>query len=39
MNFKKAFLILLVLWGAMAAQMGCEAKVDDDGGKVKIDTD
>jgi hypothetical protein len=39
MNFKKLFLIVLVLGGAMMAQMGCEAKVDDDGAKVKVDTD
>jgi hypothetical protein len=39
MNYQKLFLIVLVLGGALAAQMGCEAKVDDDSAKVKIDTD
>jgi hypothetical protein len=38
---KKFFLMLLVLGGMAVAHMGCEAdaKVDDDGGKVKVDVD
>ncbi len=35
----KVFAILLVLGAFAAVQMGCEAKVDDDGAKVKVDTD
>jgi hypothetical protein len=35
----KALMILLVLGAFVAMQMGCEAKVDDDGAKVKVDTD
>jgi len=35
----KALMILLVLGAFVAVQMGCEAKVDDDGAKVKVDTD
>jgi hypothetical protein len=30
---------LLVLVGFVATVVGCEAKVDDDGAKVKIDKD
>ena len=38
---KKLFLMLLVLGGMAVAHIGCEAdaKVDDDGGKVKVDVD
>jgi hypothetical protein len=39
MKSVKLFVMLLVLGGALAAQMGCEAKVSDDGAKVKVDTD
>lgn len=35
----KALMILLVLGAFVAVQLGCEAKVDDDGAKVKVDTD
>ena len=38
-NAMKALMILLVLGAFVAVQMGCEAKVDDDGAKVKVDTD
>jgi hypothetical protein len=38
---KKFFLMLLVLGGMAITHLGCEgdAKVDDDGAKVKIDVD
>jgi hypothetical protein len=38
---KKFFLMLLVLGGMAITHLGCEAdaKVDDDGGKVKVDVD
>jgi hypothetical protein len=38
---KKFFLMLLVLGGMAVTHLGCEAdaKVDDDGGKVKVDVD
>jgi hypothetical protein len=38
---KKFFLMLLLLGGIAVTHMGCEAdaKVDDDGGKVKVDVD
>jgi hypothetical protein len=39
MKFVKLFVMLSVLGGALIAQMGCEAKVSDDGAKVKVDTD
>jgi len=38
---KKFFLMLLLLGGIAVTHMGCEAdaKVDDDGAKVKVDVD
>jgi hypothetical protein len=35
----RILLMLLVLGAFVAVQMGCEAKVDEKGAKVKVDTD
>ena len=35
----KVVMMLLILGAFAAVQFGCEAKVDDDGAKVKVDTD
>ena len=35
----KYFMLLAVLGVFVSANLGCEAKVDDDGAKVDIDTD
>jgi hypothetical protein len=38
---KKFFLLLLVLGGVAVTHLGCEsdARVDDDGAKIKVDVD